>query len=156
MLTVFTEAGVLPGAVTVVLTGDDGAKRRYVADRAVRHACRDAEELAAEDGAADRRFTWYSLPWRHLVREEPSEVGFRAALVRMREVVAGIHALGRRVRLYDVPERPEVWSAALAAGVDLVGTDRIEAFHDWLVQEGRPWRAPGRAAPAVAAALSIE
>jgi hypothetical protein len=152
MLTVFTEAGVMPGAVTVVLTGDEGAKRRYVEERAVRHACRDADELKAEDGAADRRFTWYALPWSQLVREEPSDVGFRAALVRMRQVVGGIHALGRRVRLYEVPERPEAWSAALAAGVDLVGTDRIEAFHDWLVQEARPWRAPWRTVPAVAAA----
>ncbi len=133
MLTVFSEDGVTPGPVTAVLSGDDEAKRRYVDEHPVRHACRDSHEIGSADGPADQRWTWYALPWSRLLDPRAAAVSLRRALEPMRRIVERAHHLGRRIRLYEVPRREEAWAAAIDAGVDLIGTDSIEEFRDYLV-----------------------
>lgn len=133
MFTIFTEGGVVPGAVTAVLTGDDDAKRRYVDEHRVRHACRDSHEIGPADPPADHRWTWYALPWRRLLDHRGAAMSPRSAVEPIRRIVEHAHRLGRRIRLYQVPEREEAWSAAIEAGVDLIGTDEIEAFQRYLV-----------------------
>jgi hypothetical protein len=132
MLTVFTDEAVVQGPVIAILTGDEEAKTRYTNGHRVRLACRDSNEFGPEDAAADRRWTWYALPWHDVV--EGDERGSRLVLAygRLRAIVAKAHQLGRRLRLYDVPERREAWSAALGAGVDLISTDQISPFRSFL------------------------
>jgi hypothetical protein len=93
----------------------------------------------------ERRASRYALPWDEVVgRDEPAP-GRSAAYHRLRELTDQIHRLGRRLRLYEVPERSEAWTAAIAAGVDLVGTDRIESFQAFL-RASRPelaWASDG-------------
>jgi hypothetical protein len=145
MLTVFADQGVEQRPVIVVLTGDEEAKRRYTDGYAVRRACRDSNEFAPSDAAADRRWTWYALAWDDAVGPEGRGGTFSAALSRLRALVAHAHALGRRVRLYEVPERREAWSVALAAGVDLLGTDRVGDLRAFLLSA--PREADAAAAP---------
>ncbi len=133
MLTVFTDEAVVSGPVVAILTGDETAKARYTDSRRVRLACRDSNELRSGDAAADRRWTWYALPWNDVV--EGDERGGRTVVAysRLRAIVETVHRLGRRLRLYGVPERREAWTAAVGAGVDLVSTDQLASFRSFLV-----------------------
>ncbi|MDX1385845.1 MAG: phosphatidylinositol-specific phospholipase C/glycerophosphodiester phosphodiesterase family protein [Thermoanaerobaculia bacterium] len=47
---------------------------------------------------------------------------------RLRSAVALAHRQGRRVRFWNVPHHAEVWCELLAAGVDYVSVDDLEAF----------------------------
>src|SRR6267143_1596802 len=49
-------------AVTVILTGDENAKRAYTAGAGARYACRDSNELL-EDENRDPLHLWYALSW---------------------------------------------------------------------------------------------
>jgi len=138
MLTVFTDEAVLPGPVVVVLTGDEEAKKRYTDGHRLRYACRDSNLLGALDPPADRRWTWYALTFDEALAAGASGAG--DAGERLRALVERIHRLGRRLRLYEAPERPETWRLMLAAGVDLIGTDRLAEFRAFLERE-RGWRA---------------
>lgn len=132
MLTVFTDEAVVQGPVIAILTGDEEAKTRYTNGHRVRLACRDSNEFGPEDAAADRRWTWYALPWHDVVEGDERGSRLVVAYGRLRAIVAKAHQLGRRLRLYDVPERREAWSAALGAGVDLISTDQISPFRSFL------------------------
>ena len=144
MLTVFTDEAVIPGPVVAILTGDEAAKARYTDSRRVRLACRDSNRLSAGDAAVDRRWTWYALPWSDVV--EGDEHGARQTVAhrRLRAVAETVHRLGRRLRLYDVPERREAWTMALGAGVDLVSTDQIASFRSFLAASRPRVASPGR------------
>ena len=53
-------------------------------------------------------------------------------LKRFRQFVAQAHAEGKKVRLWDTPDKPELWTFLLAEGVDLINTDRLGAFSDYM------------------------
>ncbi len=149
MLAIFSDHGVRGGPVVVILTGDEAAKARLVAGHQ-RRACRDSNRWRQGDPPADERWTWYALRWSQLVgwdgQGRPSPVDLR----RLREAVARIHALGRRLRLFHVPEQPAAWSAAIEAGVDLIGTDRPADLRHFLDRLPKPiaWnRLPSGGAP---------
>lgn len=133
MFTVFTDARTQPGAVVAILTGDEEAKRRYTEEHPVRRACRDSNVLGAGDPASDGRWTWYALPWDELVQTSiRDERALRAAQLHLRAVVERAHALGRRLRIYGLPDQPVAWELAVAAGADLVSTDHLEALGAYL------------------------
>ncbi len=144
MLSVFTDEAVIPGPVVAILTGDEAAKARYTDSHRVRLACRDSNRLRPGDAAADRRWTWYALPWSDVV--EGYELGARQTVAhrRLRAVAEMVHRLGRRLRLYDVPERREAWTMAVAAGVDLISTDQIASFRSFLTASRPRDASPGR------------
>ena len=128
MLTVYSDDAVVPGPVVAILTGDEAAKARFTDTHHVRRACRDSNEMNARDGFADRRFTWYALDWREFIGWWDRRHGVAELRCRLRALADRAHAMGRRLRLYRVPEEAGVWEAAIASGVDLVSTDRISAF----------------------------
>jgi hypothetical protein len=139
MFAAFSDQGVRPGAVVAILTGDATAKRRYTDEHPLRFACRDSNLLREGDPPADRRWTWYALRWSSVVKAPAdAEEGLRAARESLRQAAERAHALGRRLRVYGIPERPDVWEAAMSAGVDLVSTDHIEDFAAYLETRTAP------------------
>lgn len=46
----------------------------------------------------------------------------------LRDLVAKAHQYGKKVRLWASPEKEKVWTALLDCGVDLINTDRLEAY----------------------------
>jgi hypothetical protein len=134
MLTRIGPEGVTEGPVTAILTGSRNAKQAY-GKLDVRHAFHDSWSFSPDDpavaGPADP-WRWYALNWFSYVRwdgEGPIPEGERA---RLRELVQGIHAKGRRLRFWGAPETPGVWSESTAAGVDLIGTDDVPGLRAYL------------------------
>ncbi len=57
-------------------------------------------------------------------------------LERIRELAQRVHAEGKKLRLWAIPDNELAWSALLDAGVDLINTDRLEALHLFLTKRG--------------------
>lgn len=51
---------------------------------------------------------------------------------RLKELVSAAHARGRKVRFWATPERRELWTVLLEAGVDFINTDRLVELRDFL------------------------
>ena len=141
LLTRHVDGAVIPGPVTVLLTGP-GCPRDLVATQQTRYAFVDgtfadveAREappslvpLVSEHVAA--RFGWDGRD------ELPAE---ERHLLRV--LVDAAHADGRRVRFHGVPDRPRAarlafWRELHAARVDLIGTGELAALARYLRRVG--------------------
>jgi hypothetical protein len=49
------------------------------------------------------------------------------------EYVNKAHAKGRRVRFWATPESEAVWKELVAAGVDLINTDKLRELQSFLI-----------------------
>jgi hypothetical protein len=56
---------------------------------------------------------------------------------RIRELAGRVHAEGKKLRLWAIPDHALAWEALLDAGVDLINTDRLEALHTFLRQRSK-------------------
>jgi hypothetical protein len=55
-------------------------------------------------------------------------------LVRIRELAKRVHAEGKKLRLWAIPDNELVWSALIEAGVDFINTDRLEELNLFLAK----------------------
>jgi hypothetical protein len=97
-----------------------------VAGAPPRYAFRDSNSLSSQDGPADLRWRAYALNWDQEVGwdglgDMPAE-----ARARLDEKVRQARLKGRTLRFWGSPDKPSVWDAQLQAGVDYLGTDRLE------------------------------
>src|SRR6267143_1236051 len=122
-------------AVTVILTGDENAKRAYTAGAGARYACRDSNELL-EDENRDPLHLWYALNWPDWFFWDGEGRIPSGERNRLQALVDAVHRRGRRLRLYHLPEAESVWSEALDAGVDLLSTDDLQRLEQFL--DARP------------------
>lgn len=68
------------------------------------------------------------MHWNGNGDPDPSEVE------RVRALARRVHAEGKRLRLWAIPDREKVWAVLLDAGVDMINTDRLEALNQFLKQ----------------------
>lgn len=134
MLSVFSETQVVRRPVTVILTGNDLAKRMFMREHPIRRATRDSNQMMSSDPAGSPTWSWYALNWSSLSLWRG--VGRMPEWDRMRlnSLAQSVRARGRRLRIYGAPDIPEYWKAAHDAQVDLIGTDRLGALGDFLRQ----------------------
>lgn len=135
MLSVFTDSAIESRAVTVVLTGNARNKNRYVTRYAERRATRDADAVSLGDGQADSRWLWYALPWQSISGWNGWGPMPEADRRKFRDAIRQAHAMGRKVRVYGAPNAETYWNEALAAGLDLIGTDRLPELRDFVSTE---------------------
>lgn len=129
MLTVFDDVeGVTKGAVTVVLTGNAKMKEAFVASRPRRRAIRDSNDFSPSDPPADARWDHYALKWSNYMDWDGKGTLPPDQSERLACIVNRAHALGRKVRFFGAPDRPEVWSAWQAHGVDFLHTDELRGM----------------------------
>jgi hypothetical protein len=111
--------------VQVILTGNESAKKAFVAENASPLVTRDSNSFSDADEDGSDQWRWYALDWSKLGTwtgegaMPPHERG------QLRQLVAKIHAKGRQVRLWHHPATLSFWKEASAAGVDLLGTDLL-------------------------------
>jgi hypothetical protein len=165
ILTRWSAAGVVPGAVTVTITGRLSA-RTLLAEREERCACVDGtlDDLGSPETPPElaallsEHWSW-RFGWDGRGAMPPEERHLLHWLVRE------AHAEGRRVRFLGIPERPRrirtaFWVELSAAGVDLISSRRVRALtrhlrrHPSLAPAGAPLPKPAAApvSPATAPA----
>lgn len=130
ILTRWSSGEVVPGAVTVTLTGRLSA-RSLLAEQDERYACVDGtlDDLGSSAVPPElapllsEHWSW-RFGWDGRGTIPPEEYHL------LRFLVGQAHAEGRRVRFFGIPERPRrarnaMWRQLSAAGVDLIGSRRL-------------------------------
>ena len=136
MLTRFVPSGIDEGAVTAIVSGN--RPRELMQRQRVRYAAYDGRltDLGVTTDASfiplisdnwTRHFTWQGIG--------PMPEAERA---KLQAIVQTAHANDQRVRFWATPEtapqREAVWTELLAAQVDYINTDHLEALRDFLLR----------------------
>ncbi len=132
MLSTFTDEKVERRPVTAILTGDAKSKSAYVDEYSKRWACRDSNYYDKKDPKADRKWRWYALKWSNYVKWYGKEPIRPEELKKWKTIVDDIHAKGRKVRFYAVPDNKMYWQKALEVGVDQINTDKLDKLNAYL------------------------
>jgi hypothetical protein len=125
-ITRFDDSGVTQaGPVIVVLTGDDAAKKALVARPAPRPYIRDSNSYAPTDPAADGRWAYSAVNYYAFMQWDGQGTIPATQRRQLQNLVNGVHASGRKLRLFANPDTQAYWLEARAAGVDFVNTDKL-------------------------------
>jgi len=120
-----------PKAVTAVVSGN--RDKEAMTRQAVRFAGIDGRPEDLGSDAPAHLVPWVSANWALLFRwrrDGPMPDGERQ---KLRGMVEKAHARGRLLRFWATPESEAVWTELLAAGVDLIGTDKLGALRRFLL-----------------------
>ncbi|MFB8245056.1 phosphatidylinositol-specific phospholipase C/glycerophosphodiester phosphodiesterase family protein [Streptomyces sp. NPDC055952] len=137
LFTTYAHGRVLPGPVTVVVSGDRAA-RAPLAAQPVRRAFYDGRLTDLGSQAPASLIPLVSDNWRLNFTWQGVGAFPDAERLKLRGIVTTAHRRGQRVRFWATPDLPgpardAVWSELLAAGVDHLNTDDLaglEAFLD--------------------------
>lgn len=77
---------------------------------------------------SDHYANWSS--WKGKTEPLPEE------LSRIRELAQRVHAEGKKLRLWAIPDNEMAWTALLDAGVDFINTDRLKELNAFLIKKG--------------------
>ncbi len=79
-------------------------------------------------GLVSRQFTKFST-WNGLGRIVNEEA------VRLKWTIDSVHRAGKKIRFWGAPDGPTAWMALMDLGVDLIGTDQVEALGNFLQRQ---------------------
>lgn len=56
-------------------------------------------------------------------------------LLKIRKLAQSVHAEGKKLRLWAIPDNALAWKALMDAGVDLINSDRLGELHEFLSKD---------------------
>jgi len=132
ILTVFDNGRVTEGAVTVVVSGE--RDRAAMEAQSLRFAAMDGRLEDLGSGAPTDLIPLISANWLSefgWLGDEPLAEGKRVELVAL---VDRVHAEGRFIRFWAIPDNVAGWGEMVDAGVDLINTDDLATLASFLDQ----------------------
>ena len=132
MISTAKEGKLTSRAVNVIVTGD----------RPVTTISSDQNRQVAIDGRLDDLKEKPSAELTPLVSESwSSHFSWRGngpmpeeQRRKLRELAEQMHSEGRKLRFWGTPDDPVIWKELQAAGVDLIGTDDLDALRAFLLK----------------------
>jgi hypothetical protein len=118
-------------AVTVVVSGNRA--KETIAKQTVRFAGIDGRPEDLDSDAAADLVPWVSANWLLTFRWQGNGPLPEAERAKLKEYVAKAHKKGRLVRFWATPEKEAFWKELLAAGVDLINTDKLDELQRFLL-----------------------
>lgn len=118
--------------VKVFISGSRGAPYEYVLADSIQYAAIDGRpgELSLDIPSACMPVVSdnykHFLSWRGKGEVDPDE------LAEIEAMIAHAHQQGKKVRLWAAPDKPVVWEFLLSIGVDLINTDRLSDFQEFM------------------------
>ena len=133
-LTRFSATETMPGAVTVILSGN--RPTATVAAEASRWCAIDGrlDDLTAVPPPSVHLMPLVSQSWTPTFSWFEDGVLPETDRAALRRWVAVAHQQGRRLRFWGVPDQPFAWKELYAAGVDLINTDNLKGLNAFLQQ----------------------
>jgi hypothetical protein len=128
------------GAITVVVSGN--CDRAGISAQDVRHAGIDGRSTDLESDAPADLIPWISGPWGSFFKWKGEGPMPEAERTKLQEFVAKAHKYNRLVRFWATPENPVVWERLLAAGVDLINTDKLPELRRFLLDRAKAQKLP--------------
>lgn len=133
MLTRVVDGQIHHGPIQIVISGNRPLNQ--ITTERTRYAAIDGRfpDLAGEQPA--HLIPLVSENWRsHFTWNGIGEMP-AAERTKLRAFAARCHAQDRQLRFWATPETPECWSELLAAEVDLLGTDDLDALQKFLTAQ---------------------
>lgn len=131
ILSVTRDGRFEPKAVTVVVSGNRAKEK--IAKQPVRYAGIDGRPEDLNSDAPADLLPWISGNWTLLFRWRGDGPMPDAERAKLREMVRKAHDHKRLVRFWATPEKEAVWKELLAAGVDLINTDKLAELQAFLL-----------------------
>ena len=139
MLTVFHRSGeVKLGAVTVIVSGE--RPLAYMQSQNIRYAGYDGRltDLASE--LLPTFMPYISDNWTQYFSWTGEDEMPGDEQLKLMQLVEAIHAKGYKLRFWATPDMPgkareNVWTQLKSSGVDLIGTDNIQALKNFLTPQ---------------------
>ena len=134
MLTRWENGFEIPGAITIVISGNRPVKR--MAEKTNRWMCLDGrlEDIGKNYSPSlmpvisdkySKVFGW------NIFSKPPSQ----EKLLRLHAVSNNVHAEGKKLRLWGSPENELVWNALLEAGADIINTDSLSQLSTYFLEK---------------------
>jgi hypothetical protein len=135
ILSSYDHGRVLPGAITVVLSGHK--PYRMIKSEENRLAFIDEDlQRTDKDTTATNVYTLSSCKYSRLLKWTGKGAIPEAEQKRLCFYVAMAHRFGKKVRLWASPENNVVWKELLKCGVDLINTDKLVTLKNFLINYG--------------------
>ncbi len=134
-LTVVDQGKVQPGAVTIVISGNRPIAEMEKAT--LRYAGVDGRLSDLDSDRPSHLMPMISDNWSdHFTWRGRGEMpaGERA---KLQEMADNAHGAGRVLRFWATPENESMWRELRSAGVDLIGTDRLDELATFLSGESQ-------------------
>lgn len=132
ILTVSEEGNLIPGKVTVVLSGH---KPYNLIQKEKRHlAFIDADFSAVSKvSSTNSLYPITSCKYSKIIKwKGKGEIPVHER-EKLKSLVTLAHAQGKKVRLWASPENPVVWKELLACGIDFINTDKLITLKNFLL-----------------------
>ena len=133
ILTRYENNTVIPGAVTVILTGSATAGVDLIRNESVRYAGVDGALASLDSDSPADLIPAIGLNWR---REFPDFSGTLSPeeQKKLEEQVRKVHERGRKLRYWNAPDNEALWGILYDASVDFINTDRLQPLRDFLLR----------------------
>lgn len=82
-------------------------------------------------GISPERMPWISDRFSAWGTSQNGQIN-EESLEKIRKLAERVHAEGKQLRLWAIPDGPEAWAALLQAGVDRINTDHLEQLSEFL------------------------
>jgi len=132
LLTKFHSNRTERGAVTIVISGN--RPRSLMESEPVRLAGYDARLADLERPLSKHFAPWVSDNWRNVFKWDGTGAMPESEREHLRDLVNKARRRGLRLRFWGAPDTPAVWSELMSAHVDLINTDRLKEFRDFVIK----------------------
>jgi hypothetical protein len=127
ILTVYHHDSVInQKAVNILISGSSPIASLLKEDSAL--ATIDADLRTMGDTLTAKVVTRYSSGWGAYFTWNGKGEMPAAQKQKLDQLVAQAHAMGKHIRFYHIPDKPNAWKTLLAAGVDWINTDKLNQF----------------------------
>ena len=133
ILTRYENGQVIPGLVTVVLSGHKPYDMIKAEDNRLAFIDEDLRK-AARDTSSANVYKMASCKYSNLLKWKGQGNISMAEQQRLCAYVSIAHRCGEKVRLWASPENKVVWNELLKCGVDLINTDKLVALKNFLIK----------------------
>jgi hypothetical protein len=132
ILTRYENGKIIPGLVTVVLSGHKPYDMIRGEESRLAFIDEDLRRTARDSSSANM-YQMASCKYSKLIHWNGNGEISASEQQRLCEYVTMAHKSGERVRLWASPDNKIVWNELLKCGVDLINTDKLVALKNFLI-----------------------
>lgn len=125
-----TEGGAQPGPVTAIVSGNRAVD--VIAGDVPRYVGIDGRFSDLESPLSVDLMPLISDNWNKHFRWRGDGEMPETERRKLADLVSKVHAKGRRIRLWAIPDKPALWEAMRVSGVDLINTDDLAGLAKFL------------------------
>lgn len=132
ILTVYHHDSIIEQkAVNILISGSAPVAELLKEDTAL--ATVDADLRSMGDTLQAKVVTRYSSGWGAYFTWKGKGKMPEPQQQKLNALVAQAHSMGKHIRFYHIPDKPEVWRTLKEAGVDWINTDKLKLYNTFFI-----------------------